>query len=606
MCKSTLLRTLATCLTIWCLVISCRKESATSLSNHVDEGVKARSWEDDTAVVLHPVSLLCNSVKNIRSYQQSLGALVVNGAGLPVNIPAGEWYVNITFAPSAATATWFGKHAKDDSIMIFDWDIASPALMTAPIAEGDTNATAPFKDGLYHCTLPLSKYTAFTQGLTHAVKDTLYLTENTEYLHNLMVHSGLMDPGPYSLSLFRRPEGYIKYDDADLGSCRPVYRIRVWALGLGIPGIGYTDANGWFRLGIRVPWPMPAIVGTEACNDFMKIRPVDVTSFWDGVTTIARWLFGPRHAEIFKYKNVDKINICFNKHDEKRWWAMIINSGSYLTDFVNQDNVPFIPDKVYVWAIWSATSNASSTPMFSRGGGSTTLIDICNTVNIPFGSLPAGFSDYAMGFIPDMLFQSYNYPYTHYTSRSMHTLYHELGHYLHWKRVSNNWWATLTRLELDQLNSSCGGYPDMGFIDGGYVQLAESWAEFCGDRYVTRQYGLDKAFKRWFTSDQVENYINNIDEEKYVNCEEHPYGIFFDLMDVNNIIAEDFDQFGGYTFKQLYEFLDNNEQSICDYINHNITPTAINNGTSNQLIYMVDRNWSSNPVKHGHDLNCWP
>jgi len=76
-------------------------------------------------------------------------------------------------------------------------------------------------------------------------------------------------------------------------------------------------------------------------------------------------------------------------------------------------------------------------------------------------------------------------------------MFHELGHYTHYKQVGKEWWTSLVWAETTHGNH-CGGYPAPNTADGDIAQIAECWAEYMGDRHACRYYDPRRAHKVMF------------------------------------------------------------------------------------------------------------
>jgi len=397
--------------------------------------------------------------------------------------------------------------------------------------------------------------------------------------------------------------------------CSPVIRIKVWTIKFGIPVTSYTNNEGWFK--IPTGFLFGTLVGTEAINKEIAIKPLSIDNIENIGMTILEWIFGPKYNDgWYRKRDLDEIDICFDEHNKYRWWAMIITASSLNRNYMAQDGFLLI-DKLTAWALWRrpGAGGAMACPMLGSTLGSVDILDFLGSILPDLPHIDSKLESHFMGFMPDLIFntQSDAGDRPHYTSRIFHTLFHELGHFTHYKQVGREWWASLVTAETSH-EHHCGIYPEPNTHDGDIAQIAECWAEYMGDRHACRYYIPQRAHKVMFDGflhpfleTRADGSIYNYqDGERFNNCEYHAYGIFFDLTDEPSIQNEDFDHIGGFTFQQLYILLAFGDRSMCQYIGNRIVPICVQNGTFDQLFQMVDHGVAPDGrIIDGHRLNCW-
>lgn len=606
------------------LVMSCNKD----LENN--NAIELRSFESPE-VKPNILPYLPNSIKYVRSFVTSKSGTYSSSGIMQSTIP-GQWYVNVSMDSSAITASWYSTVVKDSLVSFYDFDISSPTLAAFnPDTDGAYNANA-FRDGKLHASVPLNTYnTYFKDKITHSVRDTLLMVTDTAKEKELIVHSGFISSSIAAFLKPEAPEGYIRYWDADQGgqtggsfdtdlenrdiSCSPVIRIKVWAIKFGIPVTAYTNNNGYFK--IPTGFLFGTLVGTEAINKEIAVKPLSLNNIGNIGMTVLEWIFGSKYNDgWYRKRDLDNVDICFRKHNKYRWWAMIITASSLNRNYMAQDGF-LLTDKLTAWALWRSpgANGAMSCPMFGQSSGTVNILDFINQIIPDFPHIDIKLENHFKGFLPDLIFntQSDAGDRPHYTSRIFHTMFHELGHYTHYKQVGKEWWTDLIWAETTH-EDRCGIYPAPNTADGDIAQLAESWAEYMGDRHACRYYDPRRAHKimfdgglRPFIETRADGVVYNYqDGERYNNCEYHAYGIFFDLTDQPSVEnTELFDNIGGFTFQQLYILLGFQDRSLCQYIGNRIAPICIQNGTFNQLFQMVDHWTLDDGSNVGHFLNCW-
>lgn len=165
----------------------------------------------------------------------------------------------------------------------------------------------------------------------------------------------------------------------------------------------------------------------------------------------------------------------------------------------------------------------------------------------------------------------------HYCSRVAQTEFHELSHASQFHQVGERWYEEMQKGEI---LSGTGGYGDPGDFSWGKVQVAESWAEYIGTNNARRRYG-EFGFKK---SAMLGNpYINftflNQEKEDWFFSHWIPCGVYYDLMDKQNLITEDWDNVSGSSIYEMYNVFSPRTDNMCDYSNQFISAYPSYNAT---------------------------
>lgn len=220
--------------------------------------------------------------------------------------------------------------------------------------------------------------------------------------------------------------------------CSPVIRIKVWTIKFGIPVTSYTNNEGWFK--IPTGFLFGTLVGTEAINKEIAIKPLSIDNIGNIGMTILEWIFGPKYNDgWYRKRDLDEIDICFDEHNKYRWWAMIITASSLNRNYMAQDGFLLI-DKLTAYALWkNSGSVAMSSPMFGLSSGTVDILDFLQQLIPDLPNIETKLESHFMAFLPDLVFQTtIENDTNHYTSRTFHILFHEFGHYTHYKQVGKN------------------------------------------------------------------------------------------------------------------------------------------------------------------------
>lgn len=230
-----------------------------------------------------------------------------------------------------------------------------------------------------------------------------------------------------------------------------------------------------------------------------------------------------------------------------------MNAHLRFRDYVPQFSMPIWNRKLRIWLRKrnGSGSNNAATPMFKQ------MI----TDNSPFGAALAWMT--MMQFpplmgqltfvMPDMVYDIHIGNQAEYSHSFNQTAFHEHGHALHYFKRGHAWYSNLVLTELTNGGTVAGPYGYKNWPGGGEVALAESWADFVGDRfalkmYESRSYAYIKtnfgASPNFSLSANFVNYpyfrVNmetweSKKNEISVPSKWIPYGVFCDLVDVKNI-----------------------------------------------------------------------
>lgn len=484
-----------------------------------------------------------------------------------------QQFVYFKFNPNELTGEQFGTMKNDTSLFMLQIPFANMAIYTEEFGF-DSIKAEQLKDGFIYGVTPITNtiviYALSSRPETQTVfLDTLVQIsdEDTATQFQAFREIGYTEEqlNEFRLCLFKRPHGYVRYQDNDLGRLETVKGMAVWGLIFGIPALSYTDDNGYYSL----PWRFSfgTIMGTFAKNDKIVIRPVNtfnlnvlITEFLTGAITIENW-----YSSCQMRYNID---FNYSSHTQARYWCQILNGVYYHYQYSYNDNISAAPRGLVCYAEWNrgGTIGAASSPLLNFIGASPGLIKAHMDKFYGF-LMPVYFSFLISHQLPDMTFSvGGDIEQTHYSSILSQTIFHELGHASQYWRVGNDWYARLAGAE--SLIGKDGGYGNADYTDWGIVQVAESWAEFIGTQYARRRYG-DNGYKKFSEFGLTNLSLLNIDHEAIFTETWIPTGFYYDLIDDINIFSgENFDdKIGGSTISNMYYVFNNNTLNMCIYLN---------------------------------------
>lgn len=209
-----------------------------------------------------------------------------------------------------------------------------------------------------------------------------------------------------------------------------------------------------------------------------------------------------------------------------------------------------------------------------------------------FNHIPAiagGVGPYLLACPPDIVIGSHlgNIYDVYSSDRLRETIYHEMGHAVHYRRAGGQFWLDLIAYESQQsVNSfpNSDPYGDGTHVDAGRCALAEMWGNHIGYTYANRRYGrfhsrnVDPITNSWFAL--IEAFAG-LPSNPWI-----PIGLPHDLLD-NNMDNQNFtfngqpapiddamimgptgagDNVGGFTNLRLYNELGANCQSIQQWV----------------------------------------
>ena len=517
---------------------------------------------------------------SLRNVQKAKATLAANsspkkGSSATSSLNGNEpQFVYFKFNPNELNGDQFSAIKDDSTVFMLEIPFASMQIYTEEFGL-DSAKAEQLKDGNIYGVTPITNTNVITQltsrPATQAVLlDTLVQVaeEDTATQFQAFREIGYTEEqlNAFRLCLFKRPHGYVRYQDNDLGRLEPVRGMAVWALVFGIPALSFTDDNGYYQ----IPWRFSfgTIMGTFAKNDKVVIRPLNtfnlnsfISNFITGAMTIENW-YSPCRMR-------DDIDFNYTRHTQARYWCQILNGYYYHYQYCSTDNIDRAPKAMVCYAQWNrgGTLGSASAPLLNFIGANSNLINAHMTKWYGF-LIPTYFAFLISHQLPDNTYSvGGDIEQPHYSSQLAQTIFHELGHASQYSRVGNNWYAKVVAAE--SLIPLSGGYGDGNYDDGGKVQIAESWAEFMGTQYARRRYG-DNGFKHFdFSgSGQLNNFsLLNIDREKKFVEDWIPTGLYFDLIDNTNTysLENPFDAIGGSSIHNMYYVFNSNTNDICTY-----------------------------------------
>ena len=380
---------------------------------------------------------------------------------------------------------------------------------------------------------------------------------------------------------FQRPHGTVRYWDQDQNRWEPVRGMQVWSLFLGIPIYTYSNGNGDYT----VPWrySIGTIMGTKAKNPRVNVKPFDTHGTWARTvyTLIAQFIVGSVHIEgwVTPCQMKDGKDFYFGGHTQVRYWSQILNAYYFHDEYCQNEGISKAPWSMVCYAQWANTNGRvdylgnprfgdASAPMLGHIPSSGTsligqyFLGVLNGTSIT--NYPNLFN-VVTGLLPDM---TISVPQaaepTHYNARLAQTVMHELSHASHYQRVGNTWWLNFITATVKVSPVPGNPYGD----PTGYIDVAESWAQFLGTNYALRRYPGSQGVMAATTSGSP-NAAYSFQVGYYYRMEELleneywffggrwiPYGLYHDLMDNTNAPPnnsnEQWDRIQGVSIQQLY------------------------------------------------------
>ncbi len=556
--------------------------SSALLFTSCKKDLEATPESTSTAPTVKPKITLSNSVNpfSLRNVEKAKAALAAGGfiknQNTSSNLITGSQpqFIYFKFNPNELTGDQFAAIKNDSSVFMLQIPFANMAIYTEEFGLDSTKAEQ-LRDGNIYGVTPIGNTSVINALTSRSQTQTVLLDtlvkvaeEDTALQFQAFREIGYTEQqlNAFRICLFKRPHGYVRYQDNDLGGLQPVRGMSVWALVFGIPARTYTDDNGYYE----IPWRFSfgTVMGTMAVNNKVLIRPLNTTNlarlvidFLTGPLTIENW-FSPCQMRT-------DIDFNYTSHSKARYWCQILNGYYFHYQYCNSDNITNAPAGMVCYAEWNNKSvvGSASTPLFNYIGGDPELLKLFNKWwSGGISSLSTYFTLLLSHQLPDVTFSvgSASEP-AHYSSVLAQTIFHELGHASQFRQVGNAWYASLVAAEA--LLPRGGGYGTPGYDDWGRVQVAESWAEFIGTQYARRRYG-NSGFKN-FTQLGLDNLsLLHIDQDEVFNRFWIPTGFYYDLID--NINAEpaenNWDNIGGSSIHNIYGVFNSNTNNMCDYL----------------------------------------
>ena len=483
------------------------------------------------------------------------------------SVPIEQQLLYLKIDPNNITTDAMGQIEADSTVLIFDFPFANAGIYGEGYAF-DESKRELLKDGFLYAVLPRQNTIFSRYGISTATLDTLYKPIDDE--DPLLIQS-LID-GDYITqqeanerhTLFTRPEGFVRYNDQQLGRDQPVWGIQVWAIAFGVPIHTYTNEGGWFRIGWR--FLFGTIIGTHAKNPRVNVKPLNTQGAW-WLTIPVQFIVGSIHIHRWvRRRDLHDIIINFETHLQNRYWAHLINATSFHDQFSTNDVISAAPRGSVIYAHWDDNYGNAGAPMLR-----TMAVDNNALINAVLGGIfgvnilsPAYQAVYRIlrGYLPDITIKTGNAERVFFSARLMQTAFHELGHASHYVRAGTGYWIDFSWAILFP-NGGCGGYGCGTGTDDGNVAVGESWAEFIGTNHALRRYPLGQKNSVFFGG--LVRFDRALEEEMWFFNDWIPTGIYNDLMDNFNVILEPWDNVNGATIRQLYLVFNPDVDFICDY-----------------------------------------
>ncbi len=515
--------------------------------------------------------------------------------------PANLW-LYVKFSPNVIDSTMLRKVTNNDKIMVQNYPFANAELYYNGAGFTEERRLQLVDGGMY-ATLPTYDNPVDNpiSNIPVEVLDTLYMPEDDDdpIMFDAMVEGGFITDEQLNQRwqiCWKKPEGYVRFTDTQLGANQPVSETKVWCLLFGLPLTTHADGNGYFKIHWR--FLIGTLVGTKAGNGNMKITPIDVSGFTGTSATqiitnipsavvqlIVRFVIGTLHINgWYGACNVNNININFNSHNQQRYWAHILRAAYLQRQYCAAENINNGQTNLRTYAIWTnGVSGPASAPMLGHINTSSLWVGVFNSI---FGanvnaSIPT-FFDVLSSTLPDMTFieSSSTSPYidggiNYFSSEFTHKVFHELSHVNLFAQVGSAYWINVI---TDTLTHSGSGYGNGGTFLAGFTQMNESWAEFLSTNFAKRHYGIGiipatgtegKKPSSWAITAGFTKYISfnfALESERWFFNQWISSGFYNDCMDGIGG-GESWDLVSGLSIRELYLAHGLGQGEMCTYIN---------------------------------------
>jgi hypothetical protein len=490
-------------------------------------------------------------------------------------------YDYIKFNPRKVTGDILKILEADSTIQIMKFPFANGELYTNNFNLNEANAKA-LEDGNLYAVVKqntIADATLKNSDLNSVILNELYLPEesDTALQFQALLAAGYTQAqlNTFRICLLKRPNGYVRYVDQETGNLRNVKGMAVWGLVFGIPIWTHTDNNGYYNFPWRFSWG--TIMGTKAKNNRVNIKPL-FTEQWGNsnvpfeLELITYFITGSLyiHGWVNSCDMRGEVNFEFNNHDQKRYWAQLMDAVNLHDGYTSSDRISKAPNDLVLYAHWDDNYGSASAPMLHQIVNNTGIGTIlsANYLGTLLGggvpSLAAPIFNLLSGMLPDITVKVGANPNSNYSRQLMQTTFHELSHASHFERAGNGYWLDYIKATLKN-HTACGYYGCGDNADDGNVAVGESWAEFLGTVYARRLHGNVTKVSIFFNGSVL--YDDALEKETWFANYWIPTGIYNDLIDVinSNPFEDNWDRMGGLTIKQLYEVLGPNIDGICEY-----------------------------------------
>ncbi len=516
-------------------------------------------------------------------------------------IPDESQSVYITYSPTDIDPETLQILQHDNLAHVFNFPFANGEVYSEASSLNE-NTSGFYQNGNIYAYIPITDnyIDTYVNNIHPTIIDTLYQPVNDQdpvFLYSLvdagyislteaqeLMHENVINSNPVSQeqvsentqthffgSVFKRPRGFVRYTDTELGQNQPVMGSRVYTLVFGVPIFTHTNNDGYFQ----IPWRflVGTIVITQARNNNVTVKPLNL-GFLVGSIHVHGWV---------GRGSLENININYTQHNQARYWAHILNGVRRYRNFCEQNGISAGPTHLTVWARWQNGLGSASAPLLnhvnlSHGVIETLANTLLNTdIDLAF-ELPNLPSLMGVRILPDMILSASKNQNDYlnsanknvFSSALSQVIFHEMGHASHFIKAGHSFYVGLmTNTFFTSIFNGDSGYGTYGSWWSENVQIAESWAEFIGDRVSIQVY--PNGWKR--AEGNFRRTITFMETDKHFINDWIPYGILNDLQDgdlavtpvVNSTATEPWDNVSGATTNELYNTLGSNVRGMADF-----------------------------------------
>ncbi|MDR1793236.1 MAG: hypothetical protein LBR36_07355 [Bacteroidales bacterium] len=370
-----------------------------------------------------------------------------------------------------------------------------------PIEDFDASSIPVSYEILENCFIPYfeeaeeqGKSESYIEMLNLLEIKSLFLTGNIDSEEEIEDEAELNSPAPSQKATKRNPSGYLRVWNNSSNTLEGINGVKVRVHNILKWATAYTNSSGYYYINetyltnVHYTMVFENSSGFKIWGNYAFLAPADYSMGWYGN--------GGHNRDIYTNSVAWK-------------WATINNATVYYRNTLCPTfSITAPPSDMRIWTISMGGNWSASTPMAHHVSFTNAFFN--NFLGVQGISSLLSWIDWIM---PDMFYLS-----TTTLTRNVHsTMYHELAHASHYKKVGNYYWSEYISGIIGN-----GGYGSgSGSYKAGYIGIGEMWANYFEWRA--------KVYRGWETlaGDPDDDWYKPIImKELQVNCGRSPYQIY--------------------------------------------------------------------------------